>query len=241
MITLYACGPGFGLPEISPYVTKTEIQLRMAGLSYDKVQGRREDSPKGQLPYIQDAGEWIADSTFIRGHIEAKYEVDLDAGLGPVERAQAWAIERMLENQLAWVSGYFRFMVAENFDKGPARWFDQAPEAMRATLREGLLDAVGANLRSVGVLRHDEDEILSLGLRSLGALSLMLGDKAFVMGDRPTSVDAVAFGVVAGILTPFFTSPLRDAAETLPNLVAYADRMLMRFYPQYAWTLADAA
>ena len=29
MIILYGAGEGFGLPEISPYVTKTEVQLRM--------------------------------------------------------------------------------------------------------------------------------------------------------------------------------------------------------------------
>ena len=32
MITLFGFGAGFGLPEISPYVTKTEVQLKMAGI-----------------------------------------------------------------------------------------------------------------------------------------------------------------------------------------------------------------
>ena len=41
MIILYGAGEGFGLPEISPYVTKTEVQLRMAGLPYEKRVGRR--------------------------------------------------------------------------------------------------------------------------------------------------------------------------------------------------------
>ena len=31
MITLYGFGENFGLPEVSPYVTKTEVHLRRAG------------------------------------------------------------------------------------------------------------------------------------------------------------------------------------------------------------------
>ena len=38
-------------------------------------------SPKGQLPYIVDEAESIADSTFIRAHIEGKYGFDFDARL----------------------------------------------------------------------------------------------------------------------------------------------------------------
>ena len=45
MITLFGFGAGFGLPEISPYVTKTEVQLKMAGLAYrkERAQHRRLD------------------------------------------------------------------------------------------------------------------------------------------------------------------------------------------------------
>ena len=56
MITLYGFGAGFGLPEISPFVTKTEVQLKMAGLAYRKERPMPPASPKGQLPYIVDDG-----------------------------------------------------------------------------------------------------------------------------------------------------------------------------------------
>ena len=46
MITLYGFGPGFGLPEISPFVTKTEVQLRMAGLAYRKERAMPPASPR---------------------------------------------------------------------------------------------------------------------------------------------------------------------------------------------------
>jgi len=56
MIILYGFGEGFGLPEISPFVTKTEVQLKMAGLPYRKELARPDASPKGQMPYIDDNG-----------------------------------------------------------------------------------------------------------------------------------------------------------------------------------------
>jgi hypothetical protein len=36
MITVHGLGAGFGLPEISPLVTKSEVQSKTAGLVYRK-------------------------------------------------------------------------------------------------------------------------------------------------------------------------------------------------------------
>jgi glutathione S-transferase len=234
-IILFGGGPAFGLPEVSPYVTKTEVQLKMAEIPYLKEIARPDASPKGQLPFIEDDGERIADSTFIRAYVERKYCVDLDEGLSTFERAQAWAIERMIENHLGWVSAYARFMVPENFQKGPAQWFAFAPEGMRAKMQSDLLANVAANLRAVGIARHEPREIWELGAHSLGALSALLGDKPYLMGETESGVDATAFAVLAGVLTPYFESPLRRAAETHVNLVEYVDMMMAHHYPQHCW------
>jgi glutathione S-transferase len=233
MITLYSAGQGFDLPEYSPYGAKTEVQLQLADLPYVKQVGRPADSPKGQLPWIEDDGERIADSTFIRAHIESKYGIDLDAGLSLEERARAWAVERMVENQLGWTATHFRFLVPENFDKGPAHWFDAAPEAMRGELKAGLLSAVRTNVQAVGIGRHNEDEILWLGERSLKALAVMLGDKPFLFGDRPVGSEAVVYSTLMVTMNPFFDSALRDRAAAMPTLVAYVERMNARFYPDH--------
>jgi glutathione S-transferase len=242
MITLYGFGPGFGLPEISPFVTKTEVQLKMAGLDYRKEKARPTASPKGQLPYIEDDGEAIADSTFIRAHIEGKYGFDFDAPISLQARAQAWAFERMIEHHLYWAMVGARWVDAENFTKGPAHFFDGAPEHLRDKLREDAQFRVAENYLLSGLGRHAPDEDVDLAVRSLLALSVQLGDKPYLMGDTPCGTDATAFGALAGILTPFFVSPLRQRAERFGNLTAYVDRMMLQYYPEFAWSrLQEAA
>jgi glutathione S-transferase len=111
MITLYGFGPYLGMPDGSPYVMKGEILLRMAGLAYTKAvaTGGPDQGPKGKLPYIDDEGEIVADTSFIRAHIVRKYGFDFDRSLDPVERAEAWAIERMIEDHLYWCCLHMRW------------------------------------------------------------------------------------------------------------------------------------
>ena len=235
MITLYGFGAGFGLPEISPFVTKTEVQLKMAGLAYRKQRAMPPASPKGQLPYIDDEGQSIADSTFIRAHIEQKYGFDFDRGLGQRERAQAWAFERMIEHHVYWALVGARWVDSGNFAKGPAHFFDGAPEDRREKLREDAQFRVAENYLLSGLGRHAPDEDIDLALRSIFALSVQLGDKPYLMGEAPCGVDATAFGALAGILTPFFSSKLRDRAEQFENLGAYVDRLMLQYFPEFSW------
>lgn len=235
MIILYGLGERFGLPETSPFVTKTEVQLKMAGLAYEKQKAMPQTSPKGQLPYIDDDAERIADSTFIRAHIERKYGFDFDEGLDPVQRAQAWAIERMIEHHIYWSLVGARWLDPENFAKGPSHFFDQAPEDQRQALRDTARATVTTNYRVNGLGRHAPDESLELGCRSLEALSVFLGGKLYLTGNTPCGTDATAFAMLAGIMTPFFDSPLRQRAMTFSNLTDYVERMMLLFYPEHAW------
>ncbi|GAM99408.1 protein C6orf168 [alpha proteobacterium U9-1i] len=241
MIVLYGSHPGFGLPEVSPYVTKTEVQFKMAGVAYRKQPAAPNQSPKGQVPFIDDGGDIIADSTFIRAHIERKFGIDLDDGLTSLQRAQAWAFERMLENQFGWAMAHARWIISENFEKGPAHFFDAAPPEMREQMRADVRVRVADSLRANGVGRHTPEEILMLADRSLQALSELSGDKPFLFGDRPAGVDATAFALLAAVMTPFFNSPLHKRACEYPSLVAYVDRIMQLYYPEHPWALRSGA
>jgi glutathione S-transferase len=230
MITLYTFGPMWGLPDPSPFVIKSETQLKMAGLAYRTEPGDRDKAPKGKLPFIEDDGEVIADSVYIRDHIQRKYGIDLDAGLTSGQRAQAWTIERMLEDHIYWAIVHARWSDDTNFAKGPADFFRGAPQGVM----EGARGQVIANLQGQGFGRHDPVTVGDLARRSFAALSELLGDQPFLFADTPTGTDASAFATLTAALATQFQSKVRAAAQDFPNLVAYRDRMMDRFYPAFA-------
>jgi glutathione S-transferase len=131
MITSYTFGPYFGLPDASLFVMKAMLLLKFAGLEYSERRGGPNKAPKGKLPFINDEGVIVADSTFIRFHIEKKYGFDFDAGLSPEQKAEAWAIEKMCEEHLYWALVAERWVDEENFAKGPAKFFDVVPLPLR--------------------------------------------------------------------------------------------------------------
>lgn len=238
MITLYTFGPNFGLPDPSPFAIKTDVQLKMTGLRYETAFGGLPIAPKGKLPFIVDDGEAIADSTFIREHLERKYGVDFDEGLSGGQQATAWAVERMMEDHLYWAMVHDRWMVDANFERGPARFFDGAPDGAREQIMLQARGRVRDALHGQGLGRHTGEEIAALAARSLGAVSALIGDKLYLMGDRPCGADATVFGVLAGVIYPEFESPVRQAALAYPNLGRYCQRMMGQWYPEFADTVA---
>ena len=98
MITLYTFGPAFGVPDPSPYCMKALMLLKMAGLEFRTQPANLRKAPKGKAPYMDDNGTRIADSTFIRFHLESTYGIDFDAGLSDKEHATAGACEKLVED-----------------------------------------------------------------------------------------------------------------------------------------------
>lgn len=231
-VTVYGFGPWHGLPDSSVFTVKTEIQLKMANVAYVKDLTGFAMAPKGKLPYIRDIdGTIVPDSTFIRAHIEQTRGIDLDARLKPRQRAESWAIERMLEDHLNWAIGWFRWIPEEAFQEGPARFFDTAPVELQADLRNAARARVSAAMHAHGMGRHSAEEIAALGFRSLESLAMLLGDGEFLFGTEMSAVDATAAAMLASLIVPSLSSPLRHRAMQLDNLVEYTQRMMGRFFP----------
>jgi glutathione S-transferase len=232
MITLFAFGPGFGLPDPSPFVMKAEVLLKMAGLPYRVDLSGFSRAPKGKLPFIDDDGKIVADSTFIRRHLERAHGIDFDRGLAPDQKAIAWAFEKMAEDHLYWAIVHERWMDDTNFAKGPIDFFKKVPAPLRPVATRMIRRRVRNALHAQGLGRHSGEDIAYLATRSVDAVADFLGSKPFLMGNEPSGVDATMFAFMAGLLCPRFESPVRAAGERHDNLKRYVGRMTARYYAE---------
>lgn len=233
MITLYTFGPYFGLPDASPFVMKGEMLLKLSGLEYQTNRRGFTKAPKGKLPYIDDNGTIVADTTLIRLYLEQKYSIYFDRGLSTRDRGVAWAVDKMLEDHVYWALVYWRWMNDANFERGPKNFFKRAPAIIRPFATKLVRRKVRATLHAHGIGRHTESEMTAMASRAFDALAQILGDNHYLFGDEPCGADATAFGFIAGALSTTFESPLHSKAHTLPTLIAYRDRMMAEFYPGF--------
>ena len=231
-LILHVFGPAFGLPDASPFAMKGDMLMKLSGLDYRVEHGDVTKAPKKKFPVLVDSGEFIPDSTFIRLHLESKHGINFDKGLNDRERGIAFAVEKMLEDNLYWAIMHERWVVDENFDRGPRSYFDSIPQPLRAIAVPMIRRQVKRNLWGHGMGRHSRSEICRLGGMALDALSGVLGDNRYLMGDSPCGADATVFGFVAGALCPHFDSELLTHAQGHANLVGYNKRMMKEFYPE---------
>jgi glutathione S-transferase len=231
MIKLYQFAPAWGLPNGSSFCLKLETYLRMANLSYEVVSSSDlSKAPKGKMPYIEDNGQTIADSNFIIDYLTTTYGDRLDHHLNATEKAIALAMRRLIEENLYWVVVYSRWQEPANWETVKHAFFNDLPPILRSLIPPLARKSITKSLYGHGMGRHSRTEIYQIGIQDTTALSNFLADKPFFMGEQPTSLDAVAYSYLANVLWTPIVSPIKEAAQNLPNLEAFCDRMKQRFY-----------
>lgn len=238
MTILFGWGPAFECHSPSPYVMKSMIQLDMLGVDYSTQIADLEEAPYKRAPYIKDEGQIIADSTFIRHYFEKKLDKDLNEGLSPRLRAQAWALERMVENDLGIMMLHERWLKPSNFNRGPVHFFDGVPEEARQSVIDSVLSDIGDRVDKHGLSRFAEPERLFLFEKAVDALSGQLGHSDFMFGDNPVGMDATVAAFVHGCATKFFDTPMIDVINKYPNLKEHSDRIDARFFNVEKWDAA---
>ncbi|ROZ52968.1 glutathione S-transferase family protein [Rhodococcus sp. WS1] len=232
MITVYGYVPAWGIPDISPYVTKVVNYLTFAGIEFEhKTQDLAtldQDSPHGKLPYIVDSdGTKIGDSNTIIAYLKNKYGDKLDADLSKEQLALGLAFNRLIEEHLYW-SGIIQPRWREN-----SGWETYIPYIVQGAevtpeMREGL-DAfrgrILAEFDGQGMGRRSAEVVDEFFRADIDALSDFLGDKPFFLGDKLHSIDASVYSTLRQIADQPQQWLGTGYVQSKQNLVDYMDRI----------------
>jgi len=157
----------FAIPNLSPFCCKLETWLRIVRIPYEVVDTPDpRKGPKGKLPFIDDDGVRIADSSRIIDHLKRTRGVDPDAHLDESQRAVALLVQRTLEEHYAFVLAYTHLLRDEGFRHTKTR-FDAVPAIIRSLVTGMVQRQIRILLWKQGILRHSDEEIVESALRAM--------------------------------------------------------------------------
>lgn len=182
------------------------------------------------MPYIEDQGKLIADSSMIIAYLKETYGDPLDSHLSAEQKAIGLAFQRLLEENLYWAIVHTRWMDPTGWALTKQAFFADMPIPFKlfvpALARRGIIKSMHGH----GIGRHLAEEIYAIGKRDITAAADFLADKAYFLGDAPSSFDATVYAFLANLIWPPVESPLKQHALQYPNVATYCTRMRDRYY-----------
>jgi glutathione S-transferase len=237
---LFTFGPAWGLPTAGPFGLKLEMCLRMLGVPYERVyENDNRKGPKRKSPWIEDGDARLGDTEWILEHVHRTRGMEIDGSLSLAERAKSQILRRMLEEHYHQVFEYELVVL----DGG----FVHLRKIFAGSMSTPMVTLVGPLIRrgfkkhlfERGVARHSPDQVTAMGRADVDALATWLGDREWFVADGPTKADASAFGLLAVSIRSPLTTPVCSYARSKPNLVAFVDRALARFFPEHDATVEE--
>lgn len=211
---------------------KVEGVLKKSGLEYiTQTINDPRGAPKGKLPYIDDNGTIIADSSLIFKHLAQHHGIDFDQHLSPLDKARSHALTTMLEEHYYWSLIYTRWIDERYWPQTREAFFGHLPPVVNKLVpqlvRKGMKDQIWQH----GLGRHNEEDIYAMGVEDLDTVATYLGEKPYLMGSKLSNADFTALAFIANTLTTPETSPLRRAIHSSPILMDYYQRVYAELFP----------
>ncbi|RDD46515.1 Failed axon connections-like protein [Trichoplax sp. H2] len=218
-------------PSASPFALKLETYLRMAKIPYE-VDGSSTFSKKSKIPWITLNDEDVTDSYFSIEHVKKHFEVDLDRKLTAEQKATARIIEKTMEENTFWAT-MVQDRMFECFDECMAIY--EVSYVFKLVIKYYFLRVINKYRWGHGIGRHSSEEIRHIGAKDLRAISVLLGDKPFFMGEEPTRIDATMFAFLALLIfgMPTAAPSYKLLHSELKNLVDFVYRMKEKFWPDW--------
>jgi glutathione S-transferase len=234
-LVVYTFGAQWGLPTCGPFGLKLEACLRMLDVPYRRVhENDSRKGPKRKSPWIEDGDVRLGDTELILEHVQRSCGKHLDEGLTAAELASAHVLRGMLEERYHQIFEYELAVLDDGFAELKKVITAKMPSLLAPIAATMVRRSITQHLFERGIARHAPEEVAAMGRADIDALSAWLGDREWFVADRPTRADAIAFGLLAVSIRSPLPTPVCTYARTKPNLVAFVDRALSRFFPEQA-------
>lgn len=228
--------------ELSQYSEKVRLILDYKGLEYRKIEvtpgvGQIELMQKSgnrQVPVLKDGSTYIGDSTEIAFYLDRKYPERPIIPDDPLEKGQCLLIEEWADASIG-LKGRKAFIGAlnqyQNFRASvlPKEVPDIVKNIVSAIPGE-LLDVLGTGVGLGGDAVKEANKCLQ---QDLEALSLILQNRPYLVGDSPTLADLAVAGL--SIILKFPDGDYLDIPEQLKGkgIPGLADNII--YDPFFAW------
>jgi len=195
MLALYSYPELFGVAEQQPLRPQGRRfpEARPAWRSGTSISSMRRRRRAASFPIFVDDGEHVGDSDTIIAHLVDKYRLPIDSALTETRRNTDLMIRRTLDD-LYWVMSYSRW-------RDPQFWplFRDAMLGAHASLTaDGMEAARKFNFQRYQLSRHRPlraGRRLQRGVADLSAVASLIGERGFMFGLQPTSIDAGVYGL----------------------------------------------
>ncbi|AUC60105.1 rho-class glutathione S-transferase Gst1 [Cyanobacterium sp. HL-69] len=237
--------------ELSQFSEKIRLVLDYKGLEYKKIEvtpgiGQLEVfkiSGQRQVPVLKDGDTVISDSTEIALYLDRKYPEKPLIPTDAVARGQCLLMEEWADESLG-LKGRKTFLGALNRYQNFRTYFlpTDTPDLLKS-----LVGAIPGDL--LGAIGHDMFKEAERGLKQdLEALSLILQNQPYLVGDEPTLADLTVAALSTIIKFPevaYYDVPMDITGKGIPGLAdnsAYEPFFTWRdrLYAQYRQPLDNS-
>ena len=188
-------------------------------------------SREGQIPHMDVNGEHICDSNVMTAFLEEQGYVNEQTN--QEEKAITHAAIRMPEEHTAQIGFYYRYALNMPAFFGGLDIANRMFEADKYSLGKMLArvwpkvqpTSTLKKTKSRGLGRHSDEELWEFSNDDLRSLSVLLGDKPYFFGKKPSLLDCAVFGhIVQFLYIPIDFPQAEFLRDECPNLVAFVER-----------------
>ncbi|XP_074637222.1 failed axon connections homolog [Acropora palmata] len=233
VVLLHQMPPNGRVLSVSPSCLKLETYLRMCKIPYESEYGFRM-SRKGKVPWIELNEKSVTDSNFIVRFLNDEFHVYPDVHLSAEEKAVAHTMLVTLEENTYWTLIYYSFVTDIADTRIMSPFLTVMPFPLKYVMSWFASRYMQNYLWSHGIGRHSSEDLYKIAEEDLRAVSQLLGNKKFVMGDNPCLLDAALFGLVSVFIWNVPRSPQAKLIRSqLKNLEQHCYHIKEEYFPDW--------